>query len=160
MLLQNNKLGIVALLATLLSLAAPALAETPLPVIPKGKGDKCVEPTDVMRKNHMEFILHQRDETMYQGIRTKKHSLAECLNCHVPKAGPGQKQVRVDSKDHFCNSCHTYTAVSVDCFQCHSDVPEEDSASAMSSANGKITSKHVDLVSEALKLANAQGVEK
>ena len=33
------------------------------------KGDKCVEPTDVMRRNHMEFILHQRDDTMRRGVR-------------------------------------------------------------------------------------------
>ena len=159
MLLQKNKLSIVAFLAALLCLAAPAFAETPLPVIPKGKGDKCVEPTDVMRKSHMNFILHQRDDTVYQGIRTKQHSLAECINCHVPKAAPGQKQVRATSEKHFCSSCHTYSAVSIDCFQCHSDVPEDNVSSAMSPAGGNTKASRVDLVTEAVKLANVQGVE-
>ncbi|MGD2056814.1 MAG: sulfur reduction protein DsrJ, partial [Gammaproteobacteria bacterium] len=40
----------------------------------------CVEPTEEMRRNHMEYILHQRDETMHRGIRTKQYSLEECIN--------------------------------------------------------------------------------
>lgn len=80
------------------------------------KGKKCVEPTDVMRKRHMEFILHQRDKTMHGGIRTTKHSLKNCINCH---ADPQTKSVT--GKDGFCESCHAYTAVSIDCFGCHTD---------------------------------------
>ena len=73
-----------------------------------------------MRSNHMEYILHQRDETMYKGIRDKQHSLVECINCHVSDAPDAP---RVSSEQHFCNSCHTYAAVSIDCFQCHADRP-------------------------------------
>ena len=46
----------------------------------------CVEPTAEMRRNHMNYILHQRDETMHRGIRTKQYSLVECINCHVSDA--------------------------------------------------------------------------
>jgi len=80
----------------------------------------CVEPTEDMRKNHMEYILHKRDETMHQGIRTSRHSLVECINCHVSDAPDAP---RVSSEKHFCNSCHSYAAVHIDCFQCHADRP-------------------------------------
>ena len=80
----------------------------------------CVEPTGDMRKNHMKYLLHQRDATVHEGIRTEQHSLHECINCHVSDAPDAP---RVDSEKHFCNSCHTYAAVNIDCFQCHADRP-------------------------------------
>lgn len=109
-------------LAVLL-LAVPALAGVPVPDIPKGKGDKCVEDTEFMRKNHMELILHQRDETVHKGIRTKKHSFKECINCHAVK-GEDNIPVNFKSPKHFCNSCHTYAAVKIDCFECHASRPK------------------------------------
>ncbi|HHJ20655.1 MAG TPA: sulfur reduction protein DsrJ [Gammaproteobacteria bacterium] len=99
-------------------------AAAPLPVIPKAPADHCVEPTDVMRRNHMNLILHQRDNTMHRGIRTKKYSLKACIDCHVQPDDKGQYP-SVKTKDHFCNACHSYAAVSIDCFQCHSDKPEK-----------------------------------
>ena len=80
----------------------------------------CVEPTDEMRANHMEYILDQRDATVHEGIRTKQYSLVECINCHVSDAPDAP---RYDSEKHFCNSCHTFASVSIDCFQCHADRP-------------------------------------
>ena len=85
----------------------------------------CVEPTGDMRKNHMKYLLHQRDATVHEGIRTEQHSLHECINCHVSDAPDAP---RVDSEKHFCNSCHTYAAVNIDCFQCHADRPVKTSA--------------------------------
>lgn len=82
----------------------------------------CVEPLAEMRKNHMEYILHQRDETVYAGIRTRKHSFEECINCHVAARKDGSYP-SAGSKDHFCSSCHNYAAVKIDCFQCHNDNP-------------------------------------
>ncbi|MBE9515715.1 MAG: hypothetical protein IME93_01935 [Proteobacteria bacterium] len=84
------------------------------------KGDKCVEPTDIMRRNHMDLIQHQRDDTLRRGIRTEKFSLKGCINCHAdPKTNS------VLGEDGFCESCHKYTAVSVDCFGCHNDKAEK-----------------------------------
>jgi hypothetical protein len=94
-----------------------------VPEVPNAKAEQCVEPTEDMRRNHMEFILHQRDETMHRGIRTKKHSLKECINCHVNPDSDGTYP-RVSSEKHFCASCHSYASVKIDCFECHSDVPE------------------------------------
>lgn len=82
----------------------------------------CVEPLADMRINHMEYILHQRDDTVIRGIRTRQHSLEECINCHVTKSDEGEYPAVTSSK-HFCKSCHEYTAVSIDCFQCHNDNP-------------------------------------
>jgi len=87
---------------------------------------ECVEPEDEMRRNHMEYILHQRDETMHRGVRTRQYALEECINCHASKDDSGE-YIRVEDSRHFCATCHTYAAVKIDCFQCHSDVPVRES---------------------------------
>ena len=87
---------------------------------------ECVEPEAEMRRNHMEYILHQRDETMHKGVRTRQYALEECINCHATRDESGEF-VRVEDPRHFCASCHTYASVNIDCFQCHADVPVRDS---------------------------------
>ena len=116
------------LAAAALLLSAAAGAATPLPEIAPGKGDKCVEPTEDMRRHHMEYLLHQRDETMHRGIRTKRHSLKNCIECHAVKDQSGA-YVTVEDKRHFCRTCHNYAAVTIDCFECHRSTPEPSSAS-------------------------------
>lgn len=81
-----------------------------------------------MRKNHMNELLHKRDETVIQGIRTKKHSLNACINCHVPEEHNG-KVLRHTDPEHFCSTCHSYVAEQLDCFQCHVDHPTNQKAS-------------------------------
>jgi len=110
----------------LLMLSTKASAETPFPTyhVPEGKGVKCVQPEDEIRRNHMNYILHQRDETMHEGIRTEKYSLAKCIDCHVQPDENG-KIAGHDSKEHFCNACHQYAAVQIDCFECHADRPQK-----------------------------------
>jgi hypothetical protein len=115
-------LKVAALLAVLLPVTGQA--DVPLPEISKGQGDSCVRPTDDMRKNHMEYIKHHRDETMYRGIRTTQDSLKQCVTCHAVKDEQGN-YVRIDDDRHFCETCHEYAAVSIDCFQCHTDTPKD-----------------------------------
>lgn len=112
-----------ALLA--LTLSAPALAGgVPKPDIPKAvKGEQCVEDTAVMRRNHMDYLRHHRDDALREGIRTEKYSLKACLDCHVEPAGSTQAA----QGEHFCKSCHAYAAVHVDCFECHNTRPEPTS---------------------------------
>jgi len=122
---MRNSSFIVLVLGILLGSATPGMADGLLPDIPAAQDrfsetQGCVEPTEDMRKNHMEYILHQRDETVHEGIRDKQHSLNECINCHVSDAPDAP---HVSSEKHFCNSCHTFAAVSIDCFQCHADRP-------------------------------------
>ncbi len=124
--MTNRFLRITTFLAGLTLLVPIAgLAGTPLPVInePEGEGVECVEEEEVMRRDHMNFILHQRDETMHNGIRTSKYSFAECIDCHVQPDENGNI-ASFKSEEHFCNTCHEYAAVSIDCFDCHADRPQ------------------------------------
>ena len=86
----------------------------------------CVEPTDIMRRYHMDFLMHQRDATVIDGIRTKKHSLTGCIDCHNPRIA-GQEAVRYEDPQHFCAGCHGFTGIKIDCFECHSDRASETS---------------------------------
>ena len=83
---------------------------------------KCVEPVEVMRHNHMNFLKHQRDATMHEGIRTRRYSIEECINCHAVKDEAGE-YIPVNAPDQFCSSCHEYASVHLDCFQCHNTKP-------------------------------------
>jgi hypothetical protein len=115
---------------------AGAGGSVPKPVIQKAKGDKCVEDTDYMRRNHMKVLNHHRDRTVHEGIRTKQHSLKNCINCHATSDASGRETVL--GKDHFCQSCHSYAAVTIDCFECHSSKPGGDAAQpAMPAQAGK-----------------------
>lgn len=113
-------MGIVALAAVLVG-PGPAWAGDLRPSVPKAQGT-CVEEPAVMRKNHMDFLKHQRDATLRQGIRGTKHSLKDCVTCHV-QAGADGKPLPVNAEGQFCQSCHSYAAVSIDCFQCHATTP-------------------------------------
>jgi predicted CXXCH cytochrome family protein len=114
---------LVAVIALLLALAnASAFAEGLVPIPPKGKGEHCVADTEVMRRNHMSMMKHQRDETVHDGVRGKPFSLAGCMDCHAVKGADAQTVTYSDSR-HFCRSCHDFAAVSIDCFECHSSRP-------------------------------------
>lgn len=106
-------------------IAGVTVAATGLSEYPEPSGEKCVEPTDIMRREHMNFILHQRDETMYKGIRggAAKHSLKGCIDCHVAYNHQG-KAIPVNDQGQFCQSCHHYVAVNIDCFSCHRAIPD------------------------------------
>ena len=101
----------------------------------------------------MKYLLHQRDETVHEGIRTKRFSLEECIDCHV---SPAPDAPRVSSSQHFCNSCHTYAAVNIDCFECHADRPspeaEHDSMMPASPSAGQ----HADASSVASPARNGR----
>ena len=90
----------------------------------------CVEPVEEMRRQHFEFMLEHRDKTVIEGIRTKKHSLNECIDCHITANAQGE-YARYSQDTHFCASCHQFAAVNIDCFQCHADRPEEAIRKAM-----------------------------
>lgn len=85
--------------------------------------ENCVEPTEYMRRNHMEVIRHQRDTTVYGGIRSTKHSLSGCVECHAGYDAQHQP-VAINDDDQFCSACHDYAAVKLNCFDCHATVPQ------------------------------------
>lgn len=91
----------------------------PVPVHPEAKGDKCVRNTAYMKRHHMDELKHQRNDTMRKGIRTKEMSLQNCIDCHASK-----ETNSVLGKEGFCQSCHSYAAVKLDCFECHASKPK------------------------------------
>ncbi len=109
-------LGLLALAVALL--AGPAWAgeqgRVPAPVPPKGIGQQCVAPVAEMRRYHMDYLSHQRDDTVRGGIRGAKFSLRDCIACHAVPAKAAQRSV-----EPFCDACHVYAAVKIDCFECH-----------------------------------------
>lgn len=103
-------------LACLLA-ATAALAQ---PVIERAtSGMQCVADPVFMRRNHMDLMKHQRDDTVHAGARDGRFSLKQCVACHASRetgsvaAGPND----------FCVSCHSYAAVKIDCFECHASTP-------------------------------------
>jgi len=105
---------------------APAEDQTTAPLLPElpaaVEGEGCVEPLDVIRREHMELLLHQRDATVYLGERGTDHSLKECLACHTQKDAQGA-YIPANAEGQFCNECHTYVGVQMDCFECHAGTP-------------------------------------
>ena len=89
------------------------------------KSDSCVAPTSFMRRNHFELIKHQRDITVREGVRHTDNSLAGCVDCHASKDDAG-KFIPVNEEEQFCAGCHKYTGTTLDCFSCHSTVPQAE----------------------------------
>lgn len=113
------RLLITALTAVVAVSPAPTFAgeggRTPQPVIEIANPGKCVAPVEEMRRNHMEMLKHQRDRTLRQGIRGEPTSLNACIECHASKTTGSV----LGGKENFCQSCHSYVAVKLDCFECH-----------------------------------------
>ena len=84
------------------------------------QAESCVEPVEVMRRDHMKFLDHQRDATVIDGERGSKYSLVGCMDCHNPASESGEV-IRHEDPRHFCTECHAYASVRIDCFQCHAD---------------------------------------
>jgi len=81
---------------------------------------ECVEATDYTRANHMDLLDQWRDTVVREDVRTytskagKDYTMSlsdTCLDCH-------------SNKEKFCDSCHTYSAVTPYCWDCHV-IPEE-----------------------------------
>ena len=83
---------------------------------PPNGSTQCVEATDYMRANHMDLLDTWRDTVVREDIHTytseldgKEYDMSlqnTCLDCH-------------SNKSQFCDSCHTYTAVTPYCWDCH-----------------------------------------
>ena len=152
---QFLSLGVVIMTTAALAWAG---AETqskpdgvPKPVISKAvKGEQCVEPTPYMRRNHMEVLDGHRDKAVIEGIRTKKYSLKECINCHASE----QTGSVASTKDDFCVSCHSYASVKIDCFDCHSTKPQ--GSMAMHSLNAETAHYKHKLAANANKVISAE----
>lgn len=154
-----------ALLATLLALPLAAFGGEALPFSELSMSEpqrhfsetqECVQPEEEMRRNHMEYILHQRDETVHKGIRTRVYALEECINCHATRDEETGEYVRADDPRHFCAACHTYASVKIDCFQCHADVPVREST--LNTGNNSVPKDEIQgLAAELQQMLAAEG---
>lgn len=123
------------LLLLLWGIAAPLWAAVTVPDLDMGQGGHCVDDPRFMRLNHMTLMLHQRDQTLRQGIRGGKYSLAGCVDCHASKVNHS-----VLGTDHnFCQGCHVYAAVKIDCFECHSSAPRQSVTELSSGVTQSVT---------------------
>jgi hypothetical protein len=88
---------------------------------PPNGSTECVEATEYMRANHMDLLDTWRDTVVREEVRSYTSELSgkdytmslsdTCLDCH-------------SNKEQFCDACHTYSAVSPYCWDCHV-IPEE-----------------------------------
>lgn len=120
-------------------------------VVTPEDAQQCVEPADVMRRDHMKFLLQQRDETVLEGIRTKKYSFTGCINCHAQTPADG-KIVRAENSAYFCTACHEYVSVKIDCFECHSDRP----AATADRLSGNFNTQQLLAANESTRLDSPQ----
>jgi cytochrome c553 len=112
-----NTVSMKPLLLILLLAMTSAWAGDPVaPRLDIGKGGKCVEDPKLMRRNHMDILRHQRDETMRSGVRGSRHSLVGCVDCHASS----KNNSVLGGNENFCQGCHAYAGVRIDCFECHS----------------------------------------
>ena len=149
--MRSFLIGNRALLVLFAALYAPAMQATAdgahVTRTSKAAGmEHCVAPTNVMRRYHMEFLKHERDETVREGIRGSKYSLAQCVDCHASSDEKG-KPIPVTDEGEFCQNCHAYVAVDLPCFQCHRTTPERKGANLGNRAGeteGTLAQNHTD----------------
>lgn len=110
-------LAALMLTGAVLTSAGAGEGRVPLPHPAKAaKGKKCVAPIPEMRRFHMNYLKHQRIDTLRKGIRGNPYSLTGCVDCH---AVPDKKAGGARTLRPFCQTCHSYAAVKLDCFSCH-----------------------------------------
>ena len=109
------------------------------------KLEQCVEPTEFMRRNHMELIKHQRDETVHKGIRATDHKLASCIECHVQHDAQGQP-VPVNAPGQFCAACHQFVGEHLNCYQCHSPVPNGPESAAVAAGEDQGLGEQIAMI--------------
>ena len=122
----NRSMRLIGVLAAgaLCALATAAFGDSTVTVGSRAAGlSACVAPTDDMRRNHMNYIKHQRVRTVHEGVRGSKFSLVGCVDCHA--AVEGGTAVPINSEGQFCQGCHDFASVSIDCFQCHRGIPSQ-----------------------------------
>ncbi|MBF0340177.1 MAG: hypothetical protein HQL95_04345 [Magnetococcales bacterium] len=85
---------------------ALSIGEAGPPQPEKAVRGPCVRDAEWMRRNHMDFLKHKREETVREGIAVKSESFLACAGCH-------------QSRERFCDRCHAYAVVAPNCFECH-----------------------------------------
>ncbi len=109
----------LAVVAGAAGAAGASGGRVPLPQLEVDPSTTCVAPPDVMRRTHMQMLKHRRDRTVHQGVRGGDEALTRCLECHASRT----TGAAIGTRDAFCQSCHDYVGVKLDCFECHQGRP-------------------------------------
>ena len=124
--MYNSRNIFIALIIFVLFVTAPFLLnigkanEAPelsldTPVINQMGEKQCIESAEFMRTDHPQILNDWRDsavregQTEYISSSGKSYEMSmekNCLQCH-------------SNREQFCDSCHTYTAVTPYCWDCH-----------------------------------------
>jgi hypothetical protein len=81
----------------------------------------CVEPRAAMLREHPKILNQWREQAVRHGVRQYRSSDGQtfpaslnggCLHCH--QSAPG-----------FCTRCHAEVGISLNCWSCHKDSPDE-----------------------------------
>ena len=118
--LPGRRIATAVALALAVVLAGAGLARGDAPAPPAAGKAACVEDTAFMRRNHMDLLQHQSQRTVKDGVRTTRHSLANCVDCHADRETNSVLGRNSAGKAGFCAECHAYVAVAPGCFECHS----------------------------------------
>lgn len=89
------------------------------PTIVVDPATRCIDTPEVMRRTHMDMLKHQRDRTVHQGIRGERVHLNACIDCHAGTGAGAAAGSVIGKPEAFCEACHSYAAVKLDCFECH-----------------------------------------
>jgi hypothetical protein len=145
----------VALALVLAGTAASAVAEagsrTPRPDVVIESQDGCVAPPAEMRRKHAGMLAHQKDLTVRQGIRDGHASLSGCISCHASSENGSV----IGTDRNFCQSCHSFVAVKLDCFDCHQPAPARAGRGFGSVSQGSSTVSVVQGLITSLPVAGA-----
>ena len=91
---------------------------------PNPQGQRCIEPKNVMRAEHMRLLVRWRDEVIREnrrlyiasdGRQWEKSLVKTCLGCH----GPADANGKSTTAAAVCDECHAYVNVKPDCWNCH-----------------------------------------
>jgi [DsrC]-trisulfide reductase subunit J len=113
------------------SAGADEVGRTPKPAIVIESREHCVAPPEQIRREHPDMLRHQRNLTVHLGERGMKFSLNHCIACHADR-----RTGSVIGSDHaFCQGCHSYAAVHIDCFDCHQPSVRRSASELATGAN-------------------------
>jgi len=130
---RAGRLAVLMIGLGLVAAVLPASAgsgRTPQPQVDAARGGACVLPPEQMRRQHMDLLKHQRKVTVHEGVRGAPASLVGCIDCHASRSNDSV----LGSSQNFCQGCHSYAAVKLDCFECHNPRTGQTAASAAASA--------------------------
>lgn len=92
---------------------------------PNPGGERCIEPKEFMRAQHMRMLVRWRDAVVREGDRTYvatdgrhwEKGLKTCVACHGHADALGKSTTAAAA----CGECHGYVNAKLDCWDCHAE---------------------------------------